>query len=394
MQIKLKWLCILAFLNNVGYSCVWPLTTIYMHNELHESLITVGIVLLFYSLSNVLGSYVAGILFDKTNTFHLNVVGQLITLISIVWLIFENSWPAYPILLCIFGFGTGWILTIINALATKIRKYDSVAVFNTLYLVENVGLVVGAAITGFLYKIGIAVLFLVISILYIFSSTIVLLVFKKINVNYKYSSNSEHSGRIEKMNRSNYILIFSLLFGLIIIWIMYEQWMSNLSIYMLSLNISTEKYSLLWTLNGVLIVVFQLIVSFVGRFVKTLYFQICFGTLAISVSFVILLYATKYQGFILAMIVLTLGEALVVPAVPAIVSRLSAYNVKGKYQGYVNAFSSTGRALGPLVGGMIIENISYIALFKIGVVSNLILFFVYVSVITITKPHVNKFLDL
>lgn len=394
MQIKLKWLCILAFLNNVGYSCVWPLTTIYMHNELHESLITVGVVLLFYSLSNVLGSYVAGVLFDKTDTFRLNVVGQVITLIAIVILVFKNDWPAYPILLCIFGFGTGWILTIINALATKIRKYDSVAVFNTLYLVENVGLVVGAAITGFLYKIGIDVLFLVISTLYMLSSIIVLSAFRKINVNYKNNNNERLLKKVKRMNQSNYVLIFSLLFGLIVIWIMYEQWMSNLSIYMLNLHISTEKYSLLWTLNGVLIVLFQLIVSFISRFVKTLYFQICFGTLAISISFAILLFANQYQDFIFAMGVLTLGEALVIPAVPAIVSRLSAYHSKGKYQGYVNAFSSMGRALGPLVGGVIIENTSYITLFNVGVISNLILFFVYVTVILATKSRVNKFIDM
>lgn len=392
MQIRLKWLCILAFLNNVGYSCVWLLTTIYMHNKLHESLVTVGIVLLFYSLSNVLGAYLSGVLFDKMNTFHLNVIGQVITLVTIIMLIFLNGWPAYPILLCFFGFGTGWILTIINALATKIRKYDSVRVFNMLYLVENVGLVVGAAITGLLYNIGISVLFMTISVLYVISSVIVLTVFKKINI---INQKRNKSGKVKhkNMNHANYVLIFSLLFGLVIIWIMYEQWMSNLSIYMLQLGISTEKYSLLWTLNGVLIVVFQLAVGFVGRFVNTLYFQICFGTFALSVSFIILMHATQYQNFVSAMIVLTLGEALVVPAIPAIVNQLSSYSAKGKYQGYVNAFSSLGRALGPLAGGLIIESISYSALFEIGTVTNFVLFVAYVILIMVNRKRVNKFID-
>lgn len=55
-----KWLGGLAFLNNVGYSCVWPVTTIYMHNQLHQSLVLAGVVLLCYSSANVIGSIAAG----------------------------------------------------------------------------------------------------------------------------------------------------------------------------------------------------------------------------------------------------------------------------------------------------------------------------------------------
>lgn len=394
MQIKLKWLCVLAFLNNVGYSCVWPLTTIYMHNELHESLVAVGIVLLFYSLSNVVGSYLAGVLFDKGNTFKLKMFGQIITLLTVGALVFENGWPAYPILLCFFGFGTGWILTMINSLGTKVTKYSGTKVFNLLYLVENVGLVLGTAITGFIYKFGIGVLFTVITVLYVISVIITWQHFRKVNVNRAQKANqNETFDHTLKMPKVNLVIIFSLLIGLVVIWVMYEQWMSNLSIYMQGFGISTEKYSLLWTLNGFLIVVFQLGVGYLSKFFNTLNMQIYLGTFFLSISFIFLFFAHQYSVFMISMIVLTMGEALIVPAVPAYVNELTIPKKKGKYQGFVNSFSSFGRALGPLFGGLIIENISYKVLFIICIAANAGLFVWYVFVISNNKKRIKRFVN-
>jgi MFS family permease len=395
LQIKLKWLCVLAFLNNVGYSCVWPLTTIYMHNELHESLVSVGIVLLFYSLSNVVGSYLAGMLFDKRNTFKLKMIGQVITLLSVFLLILENGWPAYPVLLCFFGFGTGWILTMINSLGTKVTKYSGTKVFNLLYLVENVGLVLGTAITGFIYKFGVSILFTVITCLYVISLVITWQHFRKINVNLRSKKINEKAKarRNLKMPKVNLVIIFSLLVGLVVIWVMYEQWMSNLSIYMQNFGISTEKYSLLWTLNGFLIVVFQLGVGYLSKFFNTLNMQIYLGTFFLSVSFIFLFFAHQYSIFVVSMVVLTMGEALIVPAVPAYVNELTTPQKKGKYQGFVNSFSSFGRALGPLFGGVIIENVNYKVLFIICIIANALLFVWYVLLISNNKKRIKRFVN-
>lgn len=392
VKIKLKWLCVLAFLNNVGYSCVWPLTTIYMHNELHKSLVLVGSVLLVYSLSNVVGSYLAGVLFNKLNTFWLNIFGQIITFVGIALLVVENGWPAYPLLLCIFGFGTGWILTMINALGTEVKDYSGTKVFNTLYLVENVGLVLGTAVTGFIYKYGISTLFFVIMCLYIISVYVTIKHFKQINVQ-RTSQKQNSDKKLTKIviPKFNLLIVFSFLFGLIIIWVTYEQWMSNLAIYMQSFGVSTTQYSLLWTMNGLLIVAFQLGIGYLSKFFDTLKLQVSLGTLFLFISFIILYVANSYYLFITAMIVLTMGEALIVPAIPAYVNELSTPEKKGKYQGLVNSFSSLGRALGPLFGGVVIESLGYKPLFVVCIVANAILFVWYSVMVYASDQKIIKF---
>ena len=153
--------------------------------------------------------------------------------------------------------------------------------------------------------------------------------------------------------------------ALMIIWTMYEQWASNLSVFMTDQGISMTKYSLLWTLNGVLIVIIQLIITWINRYRSNLYLQVFLGIFTVGFSFVLLLFAKSYVWFVLAMTVLTIGEATAFPTMPAIVNELSPVNIKGKYQGILNAFSSLGKAIGPLFGGILIELSSYRILFVV-----------------------------
>src|SRR5699024_8949375 len=80
-------------------------------------------------------------------------------------------------------------------------------------------------------------------------------------------------------------------------------------------------------------------------------------------SFAILLTAKHYAFFILAMAVLTIGEVIAFPAVSTFVNERASYQEKGKYQGLVTMAASAGRAVGPLIGALIIESLSYTVLF-------------------------------
>ena len=79
------------FLGSIGNSFVWPLTTIYMHQQLHESLTVSAIVLLLYSGANVVGSYIAGTLFDKKNPRQLMLGGTVTATVIMALLIAFNG---------------------------------------------------------------------------------------------------------------------------------------------------------------------------------------------------------------------------------------------------------------------------------------------------------------
>lgn len=58
-----------------------------------------------------------------------------------------------------------------------------------------------------------------------------------------------------------------------------------------------------------------------------------------------------------------MGEILAIPGVAAYVNSKVPYELRGEYQGIVNASGSVGKAVGPLIGAQLIERISYSFLF-------------------------------
>ena len=368
--VKLKWLLVCMFISSIGNSFVWPLTTIYMHEQLHETLTMSGIILLFYSGANVVGSYISGILFDRHNPRWLLFGGTALATVVIALMIFFNGWPIYAFLLTAIGFFNGWIITMINSYGTKISK-DGRYVFNMLYFANNLGMVLGTTIVGPLYQYAdgsISSLFSITTVLYVFFLAIILLCFKDSKapaVAAQPLTDEENARGTTKMPAANLWICWTFFLSLCVIWTMYEQWSSNLSVFMTEQGISMTKYSLLWTINGILIVLCQLLISWLNRWYNNPYMLVYIGTFTIALSFILLLAAKSYAWYILAMVVLTIGEATVIPTMPAIVNSLSPVAVKGKYQGILNAYSSLGKAFGPLFGGIVIGAASYHLLFII-----------------------------
>ncbi|KIS03404.1 MDR family MFS transporter [Paucilactobacillus wasatchensis] len=366
-EIKLRWLVTGSFLSSVGTSFIWPLTTIYLHNELHQSLTIIGFVLLLYSGTNVVGSYLSGMLFDRFNPRTLILSGLIIDTVAMFVLIFINHWPVYPIFLSIIGFFNGWLTTLINSLGTLIGSRDGRYIFNMLYFAANLGIVLGTSVVGFVYHGSVAPMFTLTTILYVFYFVVAFL-FYHVDTSAIRKKHQRSKTKVS-LTGPNVTIMWTFFISLGIIWVMYEQWVSNLSVYVTDMGIPMELYSLLWTINAGLIVLLQILMNWMAHFVKNIYLQVYVGIFFCAGSFIILMFAHNYAMFVLAMVILTVGEATAFPTMPAIINDLSPVDVKGKYQGMMNAFSSAGKAIGPLFGGMIIEGLSYQSLFVVCSVS-------------------------
>lgn len=69
-------------------------------------------------------------------------------------------------------------------------------------------------------------------------------------------------------------------------------------------------------------------------------------------TFAVLANSQAYGGFVTAMVIITVGEILIFPAVPAIADRLAPIDKRGMYQGLVSGAANAGRTIGPLLGGL------------------------------------------
>lgn len=357
------WLFIGSLIVNTGISFIWPLTTIYIHNYLHETLTIAGIVLFLNSAFTMIGNALGGYLFDKWHPYQTILTGVSIATISTFLLIFFHGWPTYVVWLLILGIGNGIIVTGLNSTATLIKSKSASYIFNILYFTQNLGLVFGSLMVGFILPFGIVYIFILAFIMFLFFNIVVILKYRQLNDSQKDMVKVK-TPEVNITSNPHLKIIATLLFCVLAAWIAYEQWNSNISSYMLSLHMSVTLYSFLWTLNAILIVILQPVLTyFDGWLSKHLNGRLYFGFTLFAIAFLLLIGATQYINFLIAMALLTTGEVFAFPAVSTFINNFANEKNKGKYQGIIQVVVSAGRALGPLIGALVIDYFSFLTLF-------------------------------
>lgn len=387
-EIKLIWLIVGELATWIGASFIWPLTSVYLNKQLHISLSIIGVVLFCNCAGNILGSIISGRLYDKYNPYPLMLWGLGLDAAVLFLMAAFHGWPEYWVWLTLTGFLGGWNGTLINSVATSLKKYPSRYVFNVLYFSQNLGVVTGTLIVGYLYDFSITLLFVIAALLFVIAFINAVFNYKPIIAFHKERMAKHKKGekhKAELMPKRNFIMTMVFFTTLGVTWLMYMNWESNLSVYMVSLGIPFHLYSLLWTLNAGVIVIMQGILARFPNIFKNLFHQIIFGICMFSLSFITLVFAKDFAHFALSMFILTLGESTAFPAIPAYVNDLSPLTSKGKYQGANMVASGIGRAFGPLFGGLIIDHAGYIPFFWVAAI--VIALMIVVMIPTYMRVH-------
>jgi MFS family permease len=363
------WLLIIGMAVNVtGNSFLWPLNTIYIHDHLGKSLSVAGIVLMLNSGASVIGNLIGGNLFDKIGGYKSILLGISITLFALIGLSFWHGWPEYVIFLTIIGFGSGIIFPSMYAMAGSVWKEGGRKAFNALYVASNLGVAVGAALGGIVADYSFQLIFFANTILYVIFLLIAVFGYKGMAASTERKAHSNQNHVVPK-NRRNLQALFVLCSGYLLCWVAYVQWSTTIASYTQQIHISLAQYSFLWTVNGALIVLGQpLLNSVLKRITASLKVQMLIGIGIFIVSFLVAGYSHSFAGLLVGMIILTIGEMFIWPAVPTVAFNLAPKGREGTYQGIVNSTATGGRMVGPLLGGMLVDlyNMSTLFIILIG----------------------------
>ncbi|UXU53596.1 MDR family MFS transporter [Staphylococcus arlettae] len=354
MPKSVWWLVIGMALNITGSSFLWPLNTIYMNEELNKSLTVAGLVLLINSMGMVAGNLLGGTLFDKLGGYKTILLGTAICLFSTTLLNLFHGWPWYAVWLVLLGFGGGLIIPAIYAMAGAVWPNGGRQTFNAIYLAQNIGVALGAALGGFVAELSFNYIFIANLCMYILFAIVAIFNFN-INLEVKVKPNDSLT-LFAKENRPQLLSLLLICAMFSICWIAYIQWESTIASFTQQINISMGQYSLLWAVNGILILVAQPLILPIIRLLKgNLKYQIYIGIAIFILSFFVTSFAQQFSIFMIGMVILSLGEMFVWPAVPAIAHKLAPTGKEGAYQGYVNSASTIGKAIGPVFGGVIVD---------------------------------------
>ena len=140
--------------------------------------------------------------------------------------------------------------------------------------------------------------------------------------------------------------------------LVYSQMQTTFSTYAGSYGgIDESMIGLLFAVNGIMIVLFQYPVSiFIERFKLTT--SLAVGTLLYAVGFGIVGLCSGFWQLAGCVFIVSLGELVYSPPSLNIVVRMASPESRGRYMGFSCFMGKIGFALGPAIGGLLMDRLA------------------------------------
>lgn len=363
---NLKVLLVAMLINSTGMAFLWPLHTIYITHGMNRTLSEAGFVLMLHSAAEIVGSFLGGFLFDRIRAKRTLLYGGISSVILLLFISVGLSWPWYITAMILLGVSIGSLFPPIYALAGNVWEEGGSKSFHLIYLILNIGVAVGTALAGIVAGFDFRYVFWVNALTYIIFLLIVLTLLDEPNHNNQSikEQHSQDQQPIQFYKSNNLSALILLCLGFMFCWVIYNQWQTTISSYMLQIGFTLASYSLIWTINGVVIILLQPVIQwYMLRKNISWMWQLTAGVLFYMISFTLLSQSSFYHGFLISMVIMTIGEILIFPLVPAIADYLAPSGKKGMYQGIVNGSANVGRTLGPLFGGIVFDSFGPVVFF-------------------------------
>ena len=357
------WMLSIVMLINRSGSMVLPFLGVYMTDHLKFSLENAGIVLSFYGIGSVLGSWLGGYLTDKFGEYYIQS-----------WSLFLSA----PIFLIIPFFPSVEMMAVLIFLQSTIsdtfRPANSVAItkyarpenltkaFSLNRMAINLGFSIGPALGGILSGISYNFLFIVNFIGAVLAGVIYVIFFRKRNKIFREKKKSETTEVIKKTGKSPYkdypFLLYSFLCT--IFAICFFQFFNTIPLFYKEVGkLSQSTIGFILGYSGFIIVLLEMpLVSIAERTLKIP--QILFlGAVLAGLSYLMLVFGSNILWLIISMTVLCIAEIWALPFMSTVTALRSERGNKGAYMGVNGIAFSFSFIITPFLGTYVVSQFGF-----------------------------------
>jgi MFS family permease len=338
-----------TFINRFG-TFVMPFLVIYLTRRGY-GMAQAGIAVSAYGGGHLVASMLGGHLADRVgrrNTIVFSMFGSALSMLAL------SQATAYGAIL-ILTFFAGAFAEMYRPAATAligdlVTPQQRITAFGMYRWAINLGFAAGPATAGFLATK---------SFFYVFagdaatSALFGVIAFTFLPHGLRSSMKDEQAGEAFLHAIRNQRFLLFLLATLSVTWIEF-QLHSTFPIYIQQLGFSMKTYGLLLSINGVMIVVFELaLTTWTQRFDPQKIIALGYALAAIGIAMTGLAHTLlELAGTV---VIWTLGEMVSAPVTGAYVTSLAPENYRGRYSGMWILMWSMGMLLGPSLGMLIFQ---------------------------------------
>lgn len=340
----------------IGWSSASPFLALYLHNERALPMSLVGTIFLAGGLCTGATNLIGGMLSDRFGRRRLLLtVSSVSTFASVgLALLIGMSAPVWLIALVfiaarsINGTINPTIAAIVADLSPKDRLAESYAVVR---VGGNLGFAIGPAIGG--YLVGFLSYGWLFSISAVTSLLVAFLIYFFMRESFGGSKERVDFRSTLAVSRDRPFLIFAIVSILLVLSIGHLG--TTLSVFTVDrLGFSTAQYGLLLAANGLMVVLFQYPVTYLGsKMAKSK--GLILGSLLYAIGYSTLGWITSFDWAMLTIVLITAGEVTLSPISSAVVAESAPADKRGRYMGFFALSQTLGFSLSPLFGGVLLD---------------------------------------
>lgn len=349
-----------------------PFVSLYLYRELGVPMTMVGMVMLVAAVSSSAGQIVGGELADRIGRkplLALTMATRTLVFLAMAYLIHVRA-PLFAVALVFLlirflgAMAQPGIYAMVSDVVDSQRR---VKAFGLLRIGGNAGWAVGPALGGFLLTVSYSSLFLLTAGATLLGFLIVL-VFTSESIRTRESERFELK-KVLDAARDRRFLIFCAFSA--ILFLVMGQFASTLSVFSTEfIGISEVQLGFLYTLNGVIVVLFQWPAAlFAGRL--GIRRALVLGCLLYALGYFSVGIVPSFAWLLGSMVVITTGEIIFSPSATTGVANMAPEEKMGRYMGFFGLTESLGWSAGPFIGGILLDTYAQVPVILWGAIAGI-----------------------
>jgi MFS family permease len=343
-----------------GASMVWPFLMIFVSKTLSLPLSKAASLITINASAGLISTLIAGSVADRFGRKLVMTVSLLTNGLIYLFMAQADSYAAFAVLMMLAGLSNPLYAVGADAMLADLlpveKRTDGYAIIR---MVNNAGVAIGPAIGGFVasrsYDLafyGAAAGMLSYGFLMLFMAKETL---NRATLKTKELTEKATGGFNRVLKDKGYLAFaFLVAIGLIapaILW-------SLLAVYTnQNYGLSEQLYGWIPTTNALMCVFIQLPVTQITKRYRPL-MVITFGMMVYAIGVGSVALMAGFWGFWLSMVILTFGELILVPTASKFVADRAPADLRGRYMSIFWLTQGISRAIAPLYGGWLNDNIS------------------------------------
>ncbi len=352
-------LVMVTFIDRLGGALLFPFFALYITSKFKVGMTEVGILFALFSVSSFIGVLLGGALSDRMGRKGMVIFSLVSTSFSSVIMGLVDSLTAFFTLALIVGIFTDAGHPAYQAMVADLLPEEKRAEgFGIIRVVFNLSVAIGPAIGGFLAARSYLTLFITDAVISLISAFIIWRAMPETRPQPIEGSVPE--GVLTtfrgygKVLRDSIFVLF--IFAGVLSGFAYMNMNTTLGVFLRdSHGIPESGYGFILSMNAAMVVLFQFwITRRVKGFAPLL--VMAAGTLLYAIGFAMYGFVATYALFMLAMVVITIGEMIIAPMSQAIVAKFAPEEMRGRYMAIAGFSFGIPYAIGPLLAGMLLDS--------------------------------------